>query len=205
MAILHKRTASLAKWLGCLLLIQLTGPGHQISHAQASSEDIVFSNIVLIEDRLEDVQRKLGSPACIVPEIDPSHTAYIYQAPDGLLMSFSLNTVSAHVDHDRITAFRVVPPRKIPAECRKAITASHVISPIPGPVHEGPQIGASLESVMDQYGKPETIEKDGAHIRATFSRSLFPNHHLIWTCDFEHDRMTEWSVEAFPVFFELPG
>lgn len=190
----------------CALLVMGGGitPAYAESDTTISGE-VVLSGVVLLEHHATELQEKLGKPTCLVQKSDPSRTIYIYRATDGSFVSFSLETSRAHVDHDRIIAIGMTRTLTLPSECQKMIPASHGVVPLQRDSLETFRLGTSVDHITQQYGQPEDVTKDGTHVRMTFSRTQAPNHYIVWTFDFDHDRLIGWTVEAFPIFFEVAG
>lgn len=184
--------------------------GSDITPAYADSdttilEQVVLSGVVLLEHHATELQEKLGQPTCLVQKSDPSRTIYVYRASDGSFVSFYLNTSRAHVDHGRIIAIGMTRSLTLSSECQKMIPASHGVVPLQRDLLGTFQLGTSVDHITQQYGQPEDVTKDGTRVRMTFSRTQAPNHFIVWTFDFEHDQLIGWTVEAFPIFFEVAG
>jgi hypothetical protein len=191
-----------------ILAIPGMGIGTGLSYAQSAgvtAGDVSLSGIVLLEDHLLDLQKKLGSPACIITDTDSSRTIYIYRGSDRSFISFVLKTAQGHVDHDRINAMGMSNLLKLPPACQKSIPASSVLVPIQAPSPDELRLGASIDQITGTYGQPEEIKKEGSHIRLTYSRDQDLYHQLVWTFNFDNNHLTDWTVEAFPVFYEVGG
>jgi hypothetical protein len=208
MSIAKKSRLFLSAVTPSLLAILGMGIGTGLCYAQSAgvtAGDVTLSGIVLLEDHLLDLQKKLGSPACIITETELSRTVYIYRAGDRSFFSFVLNTARAHIDYDRINAMGMSNLLKLPPACQKSIPASSALLPIQAASQDGLRLGASIDQITGTYGQPEEIKKEGSHLRMTYSRDQGLNHHLVWTFNFDNGHLTDWTVEAFPVFYELGG
>ena len=201
-----------AKLITILILFLLTpftmGAATSLSYAQSGGimgNEVTVSGVMLLEDHLTELQKKLGSPACIVTDADHARTVYIYRGSDRSFFSFSIRTSQAHVDHDRVNAIGMSNLVNLPQECQRSIPASSAVIPIRPSSQNGIQLGTSLNQVIGTYGQPKEIRTQGSLIRIIYSRPQGYNHHLVWTFNFDNEHLTDWTVEAFPVFYELGG
>lgn len=191
-----------------ILAIFTMGTGGSLSYAQSAGvmgNEVILSGVVLLEDHLEELQKKLGSPACVIADTDHARTVYIYQGRDRSFFRFVLNTSQAHVDHDRINAMGMSNLMHLPPECQRSIPASGTLIPIQPSSQDGLRLGTTADNITRSYGQPEEVSKEGSHIQLTYGRDQGSNHHLVWTFNFDDGHLTDWTVEAYPVFYELGG
>lgn len=208
MSIAKKSAVFLSTVALSLLAIPGMGIHPGLAYAQSAgvkAGDVSLSGVVLLEDHLLELQKKLGSPACILTDTDSSRTVYIYRGSDRSFISFVLNTAQAHVDHDRINAMGMSNLLNLPPACQKSIPASSALLPIQAPSQNELRLGASIDQITGAYGQPEEIKKEGSRIKMTYSRDHDLYHLLVWTFNFDNNRLTDWTVEAFPFFYEVGG
>jgi hypothetical protein len=201
-----------AVFLSTVALSLLAIPGMEIhtglAYAQSAgvtAGDVSLSGVVLLEDHLLELQKKLGPPACIIRDTDSSRTVYIYRGSDRSFISFVLNTAQAHVDHDRINAMGMSNLLNLPQTCQKSVPASSALLSIQAPSQDELRLGASTDQITGTYGQPKEIKKDGSRIRMTYSREHDLYHLLVWTFNFDNNHLTDWTVEAFLLFYEVEG
>lgn len=184
------------------------GMAISLSYAQSAGlmgDEVILSGVVLLEDHLAELQKKLGAPACVISDADHARTVYIYQGRDRSFFRFVLNTSKTHVDHDRVSAMGMSNLMHLPQECQRSIPASRTLIPIQPSSQDGIRLGTTPDQITRTYGQPEEVRKEGSHVQMTYSRDQGYNHHLVWTFNFDNDHLTDWTVEAYPVFYELGG
>ncbi len=166
--------------------------------------EAVLHGVVLLQDRAFELERKLGAPACLVTA-NPTRTLYIYRTEDGNFLNFSVNTASSHVDYDRVDAIGMIRTQALPSACRKTVPTSNVLHPVQIDSHNGVRLGDSVDQILERYGQPDALQKDGVLVRMTYSQDQGANHLIKWKLGFEDNRLVEWSAEAFLVFYEVAG
>lgn len=172
--------------------------------AQSPFGDVRVQGVVLLQDRASDLERKLGAPACLITG-HPARTLYVYRTDEGNVLGFSINTASAHVDVGKLDGVSMMERQALPPACQKILPTSAVPRSVPSDSHHGLRLGDSVDRIVQRYGRPDTVSTHGNQVRMIYGREQGFDHHLRWTLDFQDDRLIEWKVEAFPVFYELAG
>ena len=197
----------LARPLALVLSAAILSLGFAQAGLAQLSPDIRVASLAVGEPVQPEQTPKVGMVLCDTRERGSRDAASIYRLADGTFLRITVNTVPYERDYGRITGLALSAAPFGSAACGSfPRPVAHSMKGGPGSGQEL-SLGESLEKVLATYGDPVTLRtgNDGHDVQLLYQQDPDPTEHYEWTLVFHDGRLTEWSVEAYPVFVESAG
>jgi hypothetical protein len=200
-----RAVASQAIFLLAMVVTLPTTGWAQPSLAAGEIDDVQLASIVVVNHPAQAVKKILGEPTCQVTAPDQATTTYIYARPQGEFLQVVVNKISYHVDFQLVQSLRMISLPSGHTPCPSLLSPVRVSPSQAFTTGNGIRLGDSIAQVTQVYGEPvlKQIEGDLVHLQYAWDQKI--DHYYEWNLVFQNGRLMEWTVQAFPIFFEVGG
>ncbi len=204
------RQMELAKWPLLIMMLWFVAslPAAGWAHSDSDfglMEDVELASIAVAKSPESTLTDLLGEPTCQIPSDDHETLTYVYAQPNGETLQVVVNRAPYHV-HYRLVESLVMSllPVANPA-CHGLLSPVRTNSALPLETGKGIHLGDSLDRVTQVYGAPTQQRREGQTTVLKFVRDEEIDRYYEWTLLFQGNHLTKWTVQAYPVFFEVGG
>ena len=170
--------------LATLLLFPVTGwAENQIVRYPFGDNEL--ATIVMPDDKVSDIVRKLASKPCEVPASNPETVSMFYRSADGTYLRFEVNSngiESMVMSVDPIMA----------GMCSASLARSLDIG-----TGKGVHLGDSMEKVLRLYGEATQQFAVGSLVRLRYYSGREQDRYYEWSLVFRKDRLVEWAAYSY--------
>ncbi|MEW6543871.1 MAG: hypothetical protein AB1411_09710 [Nitrospirota bacterium] len=167
-------------WVAAVLLCW--GSAGWAAEPTDGPDDRELATVVVGQDRPDDLERKLGASACLLPSMSGERVSYLYnvQGSDGhYFLRFEVD--------GRVDAITVSKDPPIAGVCYAPVRRV-----LPVKTGKGLYLGATKEAVLQLYGRPAESFAVGPLERFRYVSVL--DHLHEWDLVFRDGRLVEWTV-----------
>ena len=144
--------------------------------------DNKLATIVMPDDQVSDVVRKLASEPCEVPASNPQTVSMFYRSAEGTYLRFEVNS-------NGIESMVMSVDPIIPGVCSAPVARSLNIG-----TGKGVHLGDSMERVLRLYGEATQQFAVGSLVRFRYYSGREQDRYYEWSLVFRKDRLVEWAA-----------
>ena len=170
--------------LAALLLFPVTGwAENQLERYPFGDNEL--ATIVMPDDKVSDVVRKLASEPCEVPASNPETVSMFYRSADGTYLRFEVNS-------NGIESMVMSVDPIIAGECSAPVARSLNIG-----TRKGVHLGDSMEKVLGVYGEATQQFAVGPLVRLRYYSGRERGRYYEWSLVFRKDQLVEWAAYSY--------
>ncbi len=167
--------------------------------------DVEVASITVVKSQEATLTEMLGSPSCQIPSADSRTLTSVYAQPNGETLHVVVNRDPSHVYFQLVESLVMSFHPQSNQGCQGVVRPVGSRTGLSLETGKGIRLGDSLNRVIASYGAPAEQHREGHMTRLKYVQDAGIDRHLEWTLVFQGNHLTQWTVEAYPVFYEVGG